>query len=99
MELIVNVEQLTANENLPSEDIGIEGTYLVTLRDDTPGEYANSAALDGFAVNIPINTPENFEITVEDNEGNPQEDPIPAEPYTLDSYCLSVVKVTDDEEE
>jgi hypothetical protein len=75
---------------LSRHDETLIGTYTINIDSDIPINVAANAALDTFAVDIPVDNLENITLSVVDDQENVLEESPYIETYTLDKEVLIV---------
>ena len=95
IKLFVHADTAAGQTILDAEDQSVPGVYAVALINDTPTAMLLDAALDGFHTHVAVGVLDNFSFTVRDAQGRLIEPGAEApEPYTLQSYVVSVSKVS-----
>ena len=86
----VHVEAISTD--LHHDDVEAAGIYDVEVSDTAPEPIMESVVKDGFAERWGHSVPDDFEIRVEDEDGEIVEDEAVAQPYTNGHFVLGVSK-------
>ena len=90
--LRVMVKANKAQRDLAEFDQDVAGEYTVVLPPDAPREHYEAIALDAFSGDIPVECPEDFDLTVTDSAGKIVTDSLSGTAYEHDTWALSVEK-------